>query len=240
MNSVSRQRSSEDITERTKLLVLPYPNNPTGAVMRKEHLEEIAAVVRRHNILVLSDEILQRADFTATVRTSPSPPLTACASAPWWSTAFKSYAMTGWRLGYALGPAELIGAMTKLHQYAIMSAPTTAQYAAIEAMRNGDEDIESMREQYAICAAAWWSTASGPSASIALSRKGLYVFSLHQKAPGFPRPISAKTHLRRACRRGARKRFRRLRCEGFVRVSTSFGQTHHRGAFPHRTLCQSL
>lgn len=145
---ITAKELEEHITERTKLLVLPYPNNPTGAVMRKEHLEEIAAVVRRHNILVLSDEIYSELTYGDRPHVSFAA-IDGMRERTVVVNGFsKSYAMTGWRLGYALGPAELIGAMTKLHQYAIMSAPTTAQYAAIEALRNGDEDIESMREQY--------------------------------------------------------------------------------------------
>lgn len=136
------------ITERTKLLVLPYPNNPTGAVMRREHLEEIAEVVRRHNLLVLSDEIYSELTYGGRRHVSIAS-LEGMRERTVVINGFsKSYAMTGWRLGYALGPTELIGAMTKQHQYGIMSAPTTAQYAAIEALRNGDEDIDYMRGQY--------------------------------------------------------------------------------------------
>lgn len=138
----------EKITERTKVLILPFPNNPTGAVMRRKHLQEIAPVVKRHNLLVISDEIYAELTY------GEEPPV-SFANIEGMSertvvvTGFsKSYAMTGWRLGYALGPKELIAQMTKLHQYAIMSAPTTAQYAAIEALKNGDDDIAHMKEQY--------------------------------------------------------------------------------------------
>lgn len=138
------------ITDKTKLLILPFPNNPTGAVMRKEHLEEIAKVVEKHNLIVLSDEIYGELTYGAM-------PHISFASLPGMRERTivvngfsKSYAMTGWRLGYALGPKEILSQMTKLHQYAIMSSPTTAQYAAIEALKNGDPDIERMRSEYDI------------------------------------------------------------------------------------------
>lgn len=136
------------ITDKTKLLILPYPNNPTGAVMRKEDLEEIAKVVEKHNLFVLSDEIYAELTYGEQPHVSfPS------ISGMWERTVLvngfsKAYSMTGWRMGYATGPKEIIDAMTKLHQFAIMSAPTMSQYAAIEALKNGDEDIEKMRAQY--------------------------------------------------------------------------------------------
>ncbi|MBQ8133388.1 MAG: aminotransferase class I/II-fold pyridoxal phosphate-dependent enzyme [Clostridia bacterium] len=136
------------ITKKTKLLILPFPNNPTGAVMRREHLEEIAKVVEKHNILVLSDEIYgeltygkERHVSFASIKNMRERTIVVNGFS-------KSYAMTGWRLGYAVGPEPVISQMTKLHQYAIMSAPTTAQYAAIEALKHGDSDIERMREEY--------------------------------------------------------------------------------------------
>ena len=138
----------EKITEKTKLLVLPYPNNPTGAVMRREDLEPIAKVVERHGLLVLSDEIYASLTYGEARHVS-------FASLPGMKERTvlvngfsKSHSMTGWRLGYAAGPTEIMAVMTKLHQFAIMSAPTTSQYAAIEATDNGDEDIEYMRGQY--------------------------------------------------------------------------------------------
>ncbi|MBE6904376.1 MAG: aminotransferase class I/II-fold pyridoxal phosphate-dependent enzyme [Ruminococcaceae bacterium] len=135
------------ITEKTKLLVLPFPNNPTGAVMEKEDLEKIAEVIRDKDILVLSDEIYAELTYKGK-HTSIS-----CIEGMWEKTIVvsgfsKAFAMTGWRLGYACGPREIIEQMTKAHQYAIMSAPTTAQYAAIEAMRNSDDDIEYMKNEY--------------------------------------------------------------------------------------------
>lgn len=136
------------ITEKTKVLIFPFPNNPTGAVMRREHLEGIAEVVKKHDLIVLSDEIYSELTYG-------DKPHVSIASLPdmWERTIVingfsKTYAMTGWRMGYAVGPKELIAPMTKLHQYAIMSAPTTSQYAAIEALRHGDEDIAEMRDQY--------------------------------------------------------------------------------------------
>lgn len=136
------------ITPKTKLLVLPFPNNPTGAVMRKEHLEEIAAVLRGTDILVLSDEIYGELTYGDEGHVS-------IASLPdmWERTILvsgfsKAYAMTGWRLGYCCGPQPIMQQILKLHQYGIMSAPTTAQYAAIEALDNGDEDVAAMRAEY--------------------------------------------------------------------------------------------
>lgn len=136
------------ITDKTKLLILPYPNNPTGGVMRKEHLEEIAEVLRDTDIMVLSDEIYCELTYGDT-------PHCSIASLPGMRERTvvingfsKSYSMTGWRIGFAAGPSPVIHMMTKLHQFAIMSAPTTAQYAAIEAMKKGDGDIAKMRGQY--------------------------------------------------------------------------------------------
>ena len=136
------------ITPKTKLLVLPFPNNPTGAILERQDLEEIAEVVRRHDLMVLSDEIYCELTYGGRNHVS-----IASIDGMYERTVVingfsKSYAMTGWRLGYALGPAPIISQMTKLHQYGIMSAPTTAQYAAIEALRNGDRDVNHMRDEY--------------------------------------------------------------------------------------------
>ena len=135
------------ITPRTKMLILPYPNNPTGAVMRREHLEAIAEVLRRHDIVVLSDEIYAELTYNGHH--------TSIASLPGMKERTivvngfsKTFAMTGWRLGYAAGPAAAIKQMTKIHQYAIMCAPTTSQYAAIEALDHCEENICQMREEY--------------------------------------------------------------------------------------------
>lgn len=136
------------ITPRTKLLILPFPNNPTGAVMRREHLEEIARVVEKHDILVLSDEIYGELTYGKERHVSFASIKGMRERTVVVNGFSKSYAMTGWRLGYAVGPEEIISQMTKLHQYAIMSAPSTAQYAAIEALRHGDSDIEKMRSEY--------------------------------------------------------------------------------------------
>ncbi len=136
------------ITPRTKLLILPFPNNPTGGVMRRSDLEEIAAVLRETNLLVLSDEIYGELTYGEERHVS-------LASLPGMrertvliSGFSKAYAMTGWRLGYVCAPAPIIKPILKLHQYAIMCAPTMAQYAAVEAMQEGDEDIERMRAEY--------------------------------------------------------------------------------------------
>ena len=136
------------ITPKTKLLVLPFPNNPTGAVMEKEHLEEIAEVLRGTDIMVLSDEIYAELYYGKNRHVS-------IASLPGMQERTivvngfsKAYAMTGWRLGYACGPAPIIKAMIKIHQSCIMSAPTTSQYAAVVAMRECDAEIEKMRLEY--------------------------------------------------------------------------------------------
>ena len=135
------------ITDKTKLLVLPFPNNPTGAVMERADLEAIAEVIKKHDLFVLSDEIyseLTYLDEHVSIASLPG---------MWERTITingfsKSYAMTGWRLDYACGPKEIIKQMLKIHQFAIMCAPTTSQYAAVEALKNGDEDVAKMREEY--------------------------------------------------------------------------------------------
>ncbi len=135
------------ITPKTKVLILPFPNNPTGAVMTKCDLEGIAEVVKKHNILVLSDEIY--AELTYGIQHTSVAAIDGMYDRTVVVNGFsKSHAMTGWRLGYACGNPDIIKAMTKVHQFAIMSAPTTSQYAAIEALRNGDSDIAMMREEY--------------------------------------------------------------------------------------------
>ena len=135
------------ITPKTKLLVLPFPNNPTGAIMEKADLEAIAEVVIKHDLFVLSDEIYSELTYTDKHVTIASLP--GMKERTILSNGFsKSYAMTGWRLGYACGPEVIIKQMTKIHQFAIMCAPTTSQYAAVEALKNGDEDVAKMREEY--------------------------------------------------------------------------------------------
>ncbi len=138
----------EKITPKTKLLVLPFPNNPTGAVMRRKDLEKIAEVVREHDLLVLSDEIYSELTYGDTPHVCFSEIEGMRERTVVINGFSKTFAMTGWRLGFAVGPHEIIDAMTKLHQYGIMSAPTMAQYAATEALKNGDDDIVYMREQY--------------------------------------------------------------------------------------------
>ena len=136
------------ITPKTKLLVLPFPNNPTGAIMEREDLEKIAEVIKEHNIFILSDEIYCELTYGNKNHVSIAEIDGMYERTIVVNGFSKSYAMTGWRLGYALGPVPVIAQMTKLHQYGIMSAPTTAQYAAIEALRNGDRDVEMMRGEY--------------------------------------------------------------------------------------------
>lgn len=136
------------ITPKTKVLVLPFPNNPTGGVMRRENLEAIADVLRGTDVLVLADEIYGELTYGAQRHVSIASIPEMYERTVLVSGFSKAYAMTGWRLGYACGHPDLIKAMTKVHQFAIMSAPTTAQYAAIEALKNGDEDIERMKAEY--------------------------------------------------------------------------------------------
>ncbi len=135
------------ITPKTKLLVLPFPNNPTGAIMTKDDLEEIAAVLRGTDIMVLSDEIYCELTYGRDHVTIAS--LDGMRERTIIASGFsKTYAMTGWRLGYTLAPKEITKQMLKIHQYAIMCAPTASQFAAVEAMRNGDADVEMMRSEY--------------------------------------------------------------------------------------------
>lgn len=138
----------EHITDKTKLLIMPFPNNPTGGVMRKSDLEEIAKVIIKHDLIVLSDEIYSELTYGKEKHVSIASIEGMRERTVVINGFSKSHSMTGWRLGYAVGPKEIITSMTKLHQFGIMSAPTMSQYAAIEALENGDEDIVTMREQY--------------------------------------------------------------------------------------------
>ncbi|MCR5222970.1 MAG: aminotransferase class I/II-fold pyridoxal phosphate-dependent enzyme [Lachnospiraceae bacterium] len=138
----------EAVTDKTKILIMPYPNNPTGAIMGKEDLEKIAKICVEKDLFVISDEIYAELTFGENRHVS-------IASFPGMGERTivingfsKAYAMTGWRLGYACGPQEILKQMTKIHQFAIMCAPTTSQYAAVEALKNGDGDVEMMRESY--------------------------------------------------------------------------------------------
>lgn len=142
------EQLKEKITPKTKLLILPYPNNPTGAVMNRDDLEAIAEVLRGTDILVLSDEIYGELRYGEEKHT-PFSAIDGMRERTVVVNGFsKAFAMTGWRLGYALGPAPIIKQMTKVHQYCIMSAPTTSQYAAVEAMRSCDDDVEEMCREY--------------------------------------------------------------------------------------------
>jgi aminotransferase len=137
----------EKVTDKTKILVLPFPNNPTGAIMEKEDLEKIAKVVIEKDLYVLSDEIYGELSYKNKHVSIASLP--GMKERTILINGFsKAYAMTGWRLGYACGPEVIMKQMVKIHQFAIMCAPTTSQYAAIEALRNGDDDVKMMREQY--------------------------------------------------------------------------------------------
>lgn len=144
---LTAEELSRAITDRTKMLVLPYPNNPTGAILEREELEALAEVVRERNIAVLSDEIY--AELTFGKRHVSIAAIEGMAERTVIASGFsKAYAMTGWRLGYLCGPKAWISQMTKLHQYAIMCAPTASQFAAIEALKNGDGDIAEMCAEY--------------------------------------------------------------------------------------------
>ena len=135
------------ITDKTKILVLPFPNNPTGAIMEKKDLEEIAEVVKEKDLFVISDEIY--AELTYKEKHVSIASLPGMKERTILINGFsKAYAMTGWRLGYACAPAVIMEQMIKIHQFAIMCAPTTSQYAAVEALRNGDDDVAQMRESY--------------------------------------------------------------------------------------------
>ncbi len=145
---LTKEELLESITDKTKILVLPFPNNPTGAIMERKDLEEIAQVCIEKDIFVLSDEIYSELTYNGE-------PHVSIASLPGMRERTivingfsKAYAMTGWRLGYAAGPKEILEQMIKIHQFAIMCAPTNSQYAAVEALKNGDKDIEVMRESY--------------------------------------------------------------------------------------------
>ena len=135
------------ITDKTKILILAFPNNPTGAIMEKEDLEKIAKICIEKDIFVISDEIYAELTYKGEHVTIASLP--GMKERTIVINGFsKAYAMTGWRLGYALGPKEIIAQMTKIHQFCIMCAPTTSQYAAVEALKKGDEDVEIMRQSY--------------------------------------------------------------------------------------------
>ena len=144
---LTKKELLDAITPKTKVLIFPFPNNPTGAIMAREELEEITGVLIEKDILVISDEIYSELTYKGThvsIATLPGMKERTIVI----NGFSKSYAMTGWRLGYAVGPAEIIEQMIKIHQFAIMCAPTTSQYAAISALKNGDKDVENMREAY--------------------------------------------------------------------------------------------
>ena len=144
---LTKEELLEHITPKTKILVLPFPNNPTGAIMEKEDLEAIAEVVIEHDLFVISDEIYSELTYKEEHVSIASLP--GMKERTILINGFsKAYAMTGWRLGYACGPALIMEQMTKIHQFAIMCAPTNSQYAAVDALKNGDEDVKVMREAY--------------------------------------------------------------------------------------------
>lgn len=144
---LTAQELEDAITEKTKVLILPFPNNPTGAIMERKDLEAIAEVIKKHDIFVMSDEIY--AELTYKDKHVSIVEIEGMQERTVLINGFsKAYAMTGWRLGYACGPRAIIEQMIKIHQFAIMCAPTTSQYAAVEALRNGDDDVQEMRTAY--------------------------------------------------------------------------------------------
>lgn len=144
---LTKEKLLSALTDKTKMIVLPFPNNPTGAIMSAEELQIIADIVKERDLFVLSDEIYSELSYAGDHVSIASLP--GMAERTVVINGFsKSYAMTGWRLGYAVGPEEVIKQMVKVHQFVIMCAPTTSQYAAVEALRNGDEDVARMRQSY--------------------------------------------------------------------------------------------
>ncbi|MDD7701772.1 MAG: aminotransferase class I/II-fold pyridoxal phosphate-dependent enzyme [Lachnospiraceae bacterium] len=144
---LTAQELRDAITDKTKVLILPFPNNPTGAIMEKKDLEEIAEVVREKDLFVLTDEIYS--ELTYKEEHFSIAALPGMKERTVYINGFsKAFAMTGWRLGYACAPEPLLTQMLKIHQFAIMCAPTTSQYAAVEALRNCDDEVQKMREQY--------------------------------------------------------------------------------------------
>lgn len=144
---LTKQELLDAITDKTRVLIMPFPNNPTGAIMEKEDLEAVAEVCIKNDIIVLSDEIYSELTYKDKHISIASLP--GMKERTLLINGFsKSHAMTGWRLGYACGPDELIAQMTKIHQFCIMCAPTTSQYAAVEALKNGDDSVAKMRDAY--------------------------------------------------------------------------------------------
>lgn len=144
---LTRQELIDSITDKTKILILPFPNNPTGAIMTSEDLEDIVDIIIERDIFVISDEIYSELTYGTEHVTIASFP--GMSERTILINGFsKAYAMTGWRLGYVAGPKDIIEQMLKIHQFAIMCAPTTSQYAGVEALKNGDEDVNYMREAY--------------------------------------------------------------------------------------------
>lgn len=145
---LTKEKLVEKITDKTKVLILPFPNNPTGAIMEKEDLEDIASVLRDTNIIVLSDEIYSELTYNGKKHVSFASIEGMRERTVTINGFSKAFAMTGWRLGYAAAPEPIAKVMYKIHQYAIMCAPTTSQFAAIEALKNCDKDVENMCREY--------------------------------------------------------------------------------------------
>ncbi len=147
---VTKKQLLNSITDKTKVLILPYPCNPTGGVMERKDLEDIAEILKDTNIIVLSDEIYSELTFTQDGHISPASIEELYERTVTINGFSKAFSMTGWRLGFACGPKEIMKQVTKIHQFAIMCAPTTSQYAAVEALKNCDEAVQNMHDEYNI------------------------------------------------------------------------------------------
>ena len=145
---LTKEQIAEKVTNKTKALILPYPGNPTGAIMTRDELNAIKDEIIKNNLFVISDEIYAELTYSDERHCSVAEIEGLKERTVVISGFSKTYSMTGWRLGYAVGPKEIIAVMTKIHQFAIMSAPTTSQFAAVEALKNGDADIQKMKAEY--------------------------------------------------------------------------------------------
>ena len=224
------------ITPRTKLLVLPFPCNPSGAVMRREDLEPIAEVLRGTDIIVLSDEIYAELTYGGARHVS-------FASLPGMKERTvvvngfsKAYAMTGWRLGYACGPKPIVDVMTKIHQSAIMCAPTTSQYAAVQALRHCDEDIERMREEYDMRRRFIVNRLNGMGLSCFEPEGAFYVFPSIARSKLSSDEFCKRLLMEKEGGGHSRQRLRRKRRRVCAHQLFLFHGAPHRGAAAHRQL----
>ena len=233
---LTAQELEAAITPRTKLIIFPFPCNPTGAVMRREDLEPIAALLRDKDIIVLSDEIYAELTYGGERHVS-------IASLPGMKERTvvvngfsKAYAMTGWRLGYACGPEPIIKVMTKIHQSAIMCAPTTSQYAAVTALRRCDADIEAMRSEYDMRRRFLVSSLNRMGLDCFEPEGGVLCLSIHSENGPFQRGILRKAAVWQKGSRGAGQRLRRFRRRACAHQLFVFHRPFVRGAAPHRAV----